>query len=84
MDWNFFWKAEREDAVYVRGLRPLPGTEDTQGRFVAHIPSVSLDYRVNRYLKMDLSYSRFFADEVIDEAGGEDVHFLKLEARLTF
>ena len=83
-DWDFFWKMEREDAVYVRGLRPLTGTPNSRGRFVTHVPSLSVDYRLNRYLAVDLSYSRFFAGEVIDEAGGSDIDFIKLEARITF
>lgn len=84
LDWDFFWKAETEDAVYVRGLRPLTGTEGSQGRFVTHVPSLSVDYRFNRYLAADLSYSRFFAGEVIEDAGGSDIDFIKLEFRLTF
>ncbi|MEM6605038.1 MAG: alginate export family protein [Pseudomonadota bacterium] len=83
-DWDFFWKAEKEDSVYVRGLRPLPGTQRSEGRFVTHVPSLSIDYRLNRHISMDLSYSRFFAGEVIDDAGGTDVNFLKLEFRFTF
>lgn len=84
IDWDFFWKMQREDAVYVRGLRPLTGTPNSRGRFVTHVPSLSVDYRFNRHLAVDLSYSRFFAGEVIDEAGGSDIDFIKLEARITF
>ncbi|MEO1080076.1 MAG: alginate export family protein [Pseudomonadota bacterium] len=83
-DWDFFWRLEREDAVYVRGLRPLTGTQGTSERFVTHVPSLSIDYEINRYLAVNLSYSRFFAGDVIDDAGGTDIDFLKLEAQLTF
>lgn len=78
LDWNFFWRLEKNDAVYVRGLTPLPGTADVSGHFVAHTPSLSLDYQWSRHLDMDLSYSYFFAEEVIKRAGGSDVQFLKL------
>ncbi|MEX0902816.1 MAG: alginate export family protein [Pseudohongiellaceae bacterium] len=48
LDWNFFWRLEDNDAVYVRGLNPVPGTADVEGYFVAHTPSVSIDYQWNR------------------------------------
>lgn len=84
LDWNFFWRIEKNDAVYVRGLAPLSGTASVSGHFVAHTPSVSLDYQWSRHLSMDLSYSHFFADEVIKHAGGRDVHFLKAQIEWKF
>lgn len=79
LDWNFFWRLEKNDAVYVRGLMPLPGTAAVSGHFVAHAPSISLDYRWGRHLSMDLSYSHLFAEEVIRRAGGDDAQFLKVQ-----
>lgn len=84
LDWNFFWRLEENDAVYVRGLSPLPGTAGTAGHFVAHTPSMSLDYQWNRYLSMDLSYSHYFAGEVITNAGGGDVDFFKVQIEWKF
>ena len=83
-DWNFFWRLEENDAVYARGLLALPGTATASGHFVAHVPSISVDYRVNRYMTMDFSYSHFFAGEVIDNAGGEDIDYVKLEIEILF
>jgi hypothetical protein len=79
LDWNFFWRLEEGDAVYVRGLNPLPGTADVEGHFVAHTPSISIDYQWNRHLSVDVSYSHFFARQVIDRAGGDDVDFFKFQ-----
>lgn len=84
LDWNFFWRLEEGDAVYVRGLNPLPGTAEVSGHFVAHSPSMSIDYQWNRHLSMDVSYSHFFAREVIDRAGGDDVDFFKFQIELKF
>jgi len=84
LDWNFFWRLEGNDAVYVRGLTPLPATAGTKGHFVAHVPSVSIDYQWNRHLKLDLSYSYLFARNVITDAGGDDVRFLKLQLEWKF
>ncbi len=79
LDWNFFWRLEGNDAVYVRGLLPLPNTAGQPGDFVAHSPSLSVDVQWNRYLSFDLSYSHFFAQQVIDHAGGGDVDFFKVQ-----
>lgn len=84
LDWNFFWRLERNDAVYVRGLVPLPGTAEVPGHFVTHVPSISLDYQWNRHWSMDLSVSRFFAGEVIKNAGGDNVNFFKAQVEWKF
>jgi outer membrane receptor protein involved in Fe transport len=84
LDWNFFWRLEENDAVYVRGLNPLPGTAGVKGRRVAHTPSISIDYQWSRQIKLDLSYSHFFARTVIRNADGKDISFLKLQMQWTF
>lgn len=84
LDWNIFWRLESNDAVYVRGLTPLSATAGTKGHFVAHVPSLSVDYQWNRHLRLDLSYSHFFARNVIKDAGGDDVRFLKLQLEWKF
>lgn len=83
-DWDFFWRLEQNDAVYVRGLNPLPGTAAVEGNFVAHVPSISIDYALNRHVRFDISYSHFFAQEVIENAGGDDIDFFKAELTWTF
>lgn len=84
LDWNFFWKHREEDAVYTGGLFPLPGTADSDGRFVSHNPQLSLDWNINPFLELDLRYAHFFAGEVIDDAGGDDVDFFMAELTLRF
>ncbi|MEM9103583.1 MAG: alginate export family protein [Pseudomonadota bacterium] len=83
-DWDIFWRLEENDAVYVRGLNPLNTTVGSSGDLVAHIPSVSFDYQVNRHVALDMSYSYYIAEEVIEDAGGDDIHFFKLEASWVF
>jgi hypothetical protein len=84
LDWNFFWRLQSNDAVYARGLNPLAGTASASGHFVAHVPSISVDYQLNRHVALDLSFSYFFAGDVIDHAGGDDITFVKLEASVVF
>lgn len=83
-DWNFFWRLNDNDGVYTRGLFALPGTADANGTFVAHVPSVAVNYQFNKYVSLGLSYSYFFAQEVIINAGGEDINFTKVEITWKF
>jgi hypothetical protein len=83
-DWNFFWRLEDNDAVYVRGSGALSGTAGASGDFVAHVPSISIDYQINQHIKFDISYSHFFAQEVVENAGGDDVSFFKTELTWKF
>jgi len=65
IDWNFFWRENNLDAVYVRGLKPLPGTQTAQGSFVANIATLSAQWQVSRNILLEGGYSHFFAGEVI-------------------
>lgn len=83
-DWNFFWRLEKADAVYVAGLRPLANTATVDGHRVTNVPSLSLDYQANRHFRFDISYSHFFADEVIKNSGGKDINYFKVQMDITF
>jgi hypothetical protein len=41
VDWNFFWRLSKNDAVYVRGLKPLTQTVGLNGQFVTHAISAT-------------------------------------------
>lgn len=84
MDWDFFWRVETQDAVYSRGLRPLPGTASQEGHFVAHVPTLSVGWKINRFTAVDASYSHLFAGDVIRNAGGEDIDFGMLAVTWSF
>lgn len=84
LDWNFFWRLEKNDTVYVRGLVPLLETADAQGRFVAHTPSFGVDYQWSRYVSLGFSYSHFFVGELIRNAGGKDTSFFRLQINWKF
>ncbi len=82
--WNMFWRLEKQDAVYVRGLMPLPQTAASEGHFVAHTPSIGFDYRWHKQLTLNLNYSHFIAGKVIKQAGGGDVRFVRAQLEWRF
>jgi Alginate export len=83
-DWNFFWRLSQNDAVYVRGLKPLLPTLGVDGHFVTHALTTNMDWEINRHLGLGLSYSHFFAGEVIDHAGGNDTDYIKAQVNFAF
>ena len=84
IDWNFFWRENNHDAVYVRGLRPLAGTKAAQGSFVADIATLSAQWQVSRNILLEGGYSHFFAGDVITHAAGKDSDFAYSAVTLAF
>jgi hypothetical protein len=74
-NWDFFWRQSERDAVYSRGLNPLLATDDVDGRFVTHAPTVSLEWQIAPEIDLAVHYTHFFAGEVIENAGGDDSDF---------
>lgn len=51
---------------------------------MTNVPSLSFDYQVNKHWRFDISYSDFNADEVIKDAGGEDINYFKAQLEFSF
>lgn len=84
VDWNFFWRLSKNDAVYVSGLNPLTQTLDVGGHFVTHALTGNVDWKINKHLGLGLSYSHFFAGQVIEQAGGKDTSYFKAQLNFVF
>ncbi|MGJ0484420.1 MAG: alginate export family protein [Methylomicrobium sp.] len=84
VDWNFFWRLSKNDAVYVRGLNPLTQTLGVGGHFVTHALTGNVDWEINKHLGLGLSYSHFFAGQVIEQAGGKDTSYFKAQLSFVF
>ncbi|MGZ8164675.1 MAG: alginate export family protein [Methylobacter sp.] len=84
IDWNFFWRLSKNDAVYVRGLNPLTQTLGVGGHFVTQALTGNLDWKINKHLGLGLSYSHFFAGKVIGQAGGKDADYFRAQLNFVF
>ncbi|MGH8559977.1 MAG: alginate export family protein [Methylococcales bacterium] len=82
--WNFFWRLSKYDAVYVRGLNPLNQTLDVGGHFVTHAVTGNLEWEINKHFGIGLSYSYFFAGQVITQAGGKDADYFRAQLNFVF
>jgi hypothetical protein len=84
LDWNFFWRLSKNDAVYVRGLNPLIQTLGVGGHFVTHALTGNVEWEINKHLGLGLSYSHFFAGQVIEQAGGNYADYFKAQFNFVF
>ncbi|MEM9103350.1 MAG: alginate export family protein [Pseudomonadota bacterium] len=84
LDWNFFWKQHKADGVYTAGLFPIKDTANSSSRFVTHVPQLSIDWEINSHMAVDIRYNHFFAGDVIEDAGGDDVGFFMAEVTFNF
>jgi hypothetical protein len=84
IDWNFFWRLSKNDAVYVRGLNPLTQTLGVGSHFVTQALTGNLDWKINKHLGLGLSYSHFFAGKVIGQAGGKDADYFRAQLNFVF
>ncbi|WP_426991730.1 alginate export family protein [Methylomonas sp. CM2] len=84
VDWNFYWRLSKNDAVYTRGLNPLEQTLGTNGRFVTQALSTNIEWEIDKHFSLGLSYSHFFAEQVITEAGGRDTDYVRTQFNAVF
>jgi hypothetical protein len=81
---GIFLRLSKNDAVYVRGLKPLTQTLGVNGQFVTHAISANMEWEINKHLSLGLSYSHFFAGQVITEAGGHDSDYVRTQLNIVF
>lgn len=84
VDWNFYWRLSNNDAVYARGLNPLEQTLGANGRFVTQALSTNIEWEIDKHFSLGFSYSHFFAEQVITEAGGRDTDYVRTQFNAVF
>jgi hypothetical protein len=80
-----FWRAEREDAVYNAGGGVLIGGGASDSRWIGNEVDLLAAYQFDRHWNLTAGWSRFFAGDVPEDAGGgQDITFLYFIATFTF
>jgi len=73
----FFWRQSTRDGIYGINVAPLRTGQQSPARSVGALPSVRLDWRVNRHFTYTAIYSHFFAGRFLKETPpGEDVDYV--------
>src|SRR5215510_1312179 len=73
----FFWRSSVRDGIYGINVAPLRTGQQSHARAVGALPSVRLDWRVNRHFTYTAIYSHFFAGRFLKETPpGEDLDYV--------
>ena len=81
---DFFWKHERDDAIYAPPGRPLIRAGATDARFTGTQVNAGTDWELSKHVSVGFYYSRFLAGPAVTRAGGRDVDFVRAWVRFQF
>ncbi len=74
--WDFLWRYDTDDAVYVPPGIPGIAGDATDERFIGHSLSISTEWRLRERLKLFAAYTHFHAGPAVTDAGGHDLDYV--------
>ncbi|MNE63201.1 hypothetical protein D3C80_1585380 [compost metagenome] len=77
------WKQRSEDALYLGGMAPVPGTVGTDRR-AGVVYKTKLRWLATDNLTLETDLQWFDAGPAITQAGGDDTAFLSLRGTFRF
>jgi hypothetical protein len=66
--WLFFWRTERDDALYGVPGNVVRSGAGTRARFVGHSPGLEIEWQANPHLSFTADLSTFPAGAFLSEA----------------
>ncbi|MNZ95358.1 hypothetical protein D3C78_1145040 [compost metagenome] len=78
------WRESSEDAVYMPGMQPVPGTASASGKEIGTAYRFSVRWLPTANLTLDLDYEFLDAGHVIREVNGKDSSFVSLRTSFRF
>ncbi len=76
-DWDFIWRQSTGDGIYGPAVNSVRTGRLSDERYVGSQLSLSVEWRIDRHLALDLFYAHFFAGPFLEETPpGEDVDFI--------
>ena len=68
-DWDFFWRASKNDGLYRPPRFLNRDGQNANSRFIGHKPGIVLGYKVSRHIKWSVDASYFISGNFIKETG---------------
>jgi len=68
-DWDFFWRASKNDGLYRPTRFLARDGQNADSRFIGHKPGIVLGYKVSRHIKWSVDASYFISGPFIKETG---------------
>ncbi|MCZ6878404.1 MAG: alginate export family protein [Acidobacteria bacterium] len=69
VDWDFFWRASKEDGLYAPPRFLIREGHEAESRWIGHQPGFELVYRINRHFSWKFEASYFVTGEFMEETG---------------
>jgi hypothetical protein len=84
IDWNFLWRASKNDGVYSpAGFILFSGTSNNH-RFIGHNPSLNLYWFINRNLSFNGKFSHLIPGKFIKEQNGGALTYIAITTSYKF
>ena len=77
VEWDFFWRASTDDAIYRVSGAPLVAGTASDERYVGSQGSVTVAWQPERHIELVATYERFFAGPFRYDASRHDVNFVR-------
>ncbi|AYG94808.1 hypothetical protein D8I30_06150 [Brevundimonas naejangsanensis] len=81
---RWYWKQDRDDAVYGRGFAPLPGTADPSIGYIGMQPDVTVQWTITPNLFLTVEGAYFDVSDGMKRAGGRDVFYSLVDLTFMF
>ena len=76
LDWDFFWRESKDDAIYRVSGDPLVSGSASDERYVGSQGSVAIKWQPERHVEFVATYEHFFAGPFLHDASRRDVNFV--------
>jgi len=83
VDWDFFWRASKDDGLYSPPRFFARAGDPMQGRFIGHQPGLEFVYRVSRHLTWSTEASYFVSGDYLMDSGDAE-NIINLATTLSF
>jgi Alginate export len=82
-DWAFFWRESKRDGIYGNGIDLLRSGQTSRARYIGSQPSLLLEWKANRHVTFETSWTYFFAGQFLKETmPGRNLDYIT--ARVTY
>jgi hypothetical protein len=78
------WRESTDDAVYMPGMVPVPGTQNVNERYTGTIYRVNVRWNVTANVTLDGDYNYYDVGSAIRGVGGADAQFLSVRTTFRF
>lgn len=75
-EWAFYWRQSRSDGLYGINVNLQRTGSISRARFIGSLPSIRLDYRLDRHLTITGIYSKFLVGQfLLEDPPGKNVQY---------